>query len=283
MKKEILNCEKARSICIVQTLAKLGHFPNRTSEKEAWFLSPFRSETQASFKVSLKQNYWIDFGTFEGGNVIDLVVKLNHCSVKEALNFLSGDIPCFSFHQQPVFEKGPGKIEILKTQVIQHAGLINYLKSRKIPVSIANRYCKKVWYRHKEKIFFAIGLRNYMGGWELRNKYFKTSTSPKSFSDINQGGENLIVTEGIFDLLSLESILNEKLEWYDIMVLNSVAFIGRISPFIKHYKTIKLYLDNDAAGNKAIQFLLKTFPQSIDCRGIYNGYKDANEKLMSWE
>lgn len=25
MKKEILNCEKARSICIVLTLAKLGH------------------------------------------------------------------------------------------------------------------------------------------------------------------------------------------------------------------------------------------------------------------
>src|SRR5690606_30738215 len=129
MKKETLNCEKARSICIVQTLAKLGHFPNRTSEKEAWFLSPFRSETQASFKVSLKQNYWIDFGTFEGGNVIDLVVKLNHCSVKEALSFLSGDIPCFSFHRQPICEKGSGKIEIQKNKVIQHAGLINYLKS----------------------------------------------------------------------------------------------------------------------------------------------------------
>lgn len=61
MKKEILNCEKARSICIVLTLAKLGHFPKRKSEKEAWFLSPFRSETQASLKVSLKENYWIDF------------------------------------------------------------------------------------------------------------------------------------------------------------------------------------------------------------------------------
>lgn len=283
MKEEILNCEKARSICIVQTLAKLGHSPNRKSEKEAWFLSPFRSETQASFKVSLKQNYWIDFGTFEGGNVIDLVVKLNHCSVKDALSFLSGGIPCFSFHRQPVFEKNPGKIEIQKVQTIQHIGLINYLKSRKIPVLTANRYCNEVWYRHKEKTFFAIGLRNYIDGWELRNKYCKTSTSPKTFSHINQRNENLMVTEGIFDLLSLESLLSRELEEYDIMVLNSVAFIKRISPFIKHYKSIRLYLDNDASGNKATEYVLKNHPQSNDCRGIYNGYKDANEKLMSWE
>src|SRR5690606_37341798 len=100
---------------------------------------------------------------------------------------------------------------------------------------------------------------------------------PKTFSHINQGSENLIVTEGMFDLLSLESVLNEKLGGYDIMVLNSVAFIGRISPFIRHYKSIRLYLDNDAAGNKATEYVLKTHPQSIDCRGIYNGYNDANE------
>ena len=63
----MMDCEKARNIDLVSTLAKSGHFPVRETEKEAWFLSPFRTETQASFKVSLKKNYWIDFGTFEGG------------------------------------------------------------------------------------------------------------------------------------------------------------------------------------------------------------------------
>ncbi len=56
------SCESARNVCIVKTLAKLGHFPSRTSEKEAWFLSPLRSETQASFNVSLVKNLWYDFG-----------------------------------------------------------------------------------------------------------------------------------------------------------------------------------------------------------------------------
>jgi len=35
---------------------KLGHFPTRETDKEAWFLSPFRSENQASFKVCKKLN-----------------------------------------------------------------------------------------------------------------------------------------------------------------------------------------------------------------------------------
>ena len=101
MKEKRLDCEKARKIDIVSTLAKSGHFPVRETEKEAWFLSPFRTETQASFKVSLKKNYWIDFGTFEGGSTIDLVMKMENCSVKEALERLSGPMDHFSFHRRP--------------------------------------------------------------------------------------------------------------------------------------------------------------------------------------
>jgi hypothetical protein len=56
MKRKKMTCEIARNICIVQALAKLGHFPKKESVKEAWFLSPFRSETQASFKVDKTLN-----------------------------------------------------------------------------------------------------------------------------------------------------------------------------------------------------------------------------------
>ncbi|WP_109438544.1 toprim domain-containing protein [Aquimarina sp. AU119] len=280
MKKEILNCEKARSICLVETLAKLGHFPNRKSGKEAWFLSPFRSEAQASFKVSLRDNYWIDFGTFEGGNTIDLIVKLNQCSVKEALVFLSNETSGFSFQQQRIFEKETVRLEIQKVQTIQHQALLNYLKSRKIPISVAKRYCKEVWYRNKGRTFFAIGLKNQLGGWELRNKYYKTSTSPKTYSHFNKGHQNLIVVEGMFDLLSLEALLEEGLKDNDVIILNSVAFIKRIMPFLGNYKSVKLYLDNDTSGDRATEYLLESHSKSTDYRATYEGYKDANEKLM---
>ncbi|MCB0458954.1 MAG: DNA primase, partial [Flavobacteriaceae bacterium] len=64
---------------------------------EAWFLSPFRSESQASFKVSKTKNRWYDHGTGIGGNVIDLVIQLMKCTVQEALNFLNNDLSSFSF------------------------------------------------------------------------------------------------------------------------------------------------------------------------------------------
>lgn len=201
---------------------------------------------------------------------------------RKTFSFLADDMPNFSFHQQPISHAPIGRIEIQKVMSIQHLGLIYYLKSRKIPFSVAKKFCNEVWYQHNGKMFFAVGLKNYLGGWELRNKYYKTFTSPKTFSYINQGHENLIVTQGMFDLLSLERVLGKKLEEYDIIVLNSVAFASRIASHIKDYKNIKLYLDNDAAGTKATEHILKNFPQSTDCRGAYNGFKNANEKLISW-
>ena len=59
MKEKIensLSCERARAFPIEKALAKLGHFTTTSTEKEAWFLSPLRTETQASFKVTKKLN-----------------------------------------------------------------------------------------------------------------------------------------------------------------------------------------------------------------------------------
>lgn len=283
MKKERTICDKVRNLSIVDTLAKFGHYPKGTTEKEAlWFLSPFRDETKASFKVSVKQNYWIDFATFEGGNVIDLVIKLKQCTVKEAIVFLSSNINDFSFHQPAIFEKEKGKIEIQQIKLIQHFGLIKYLESRKIHLNTAKTYCKEVWYKNKGKTFFAIGLQNHLGGWELRNKYFKTSTSPKTYSHIKLNNDKVLVTEGMFDLFSLASILKEGIDDYDLIVLNSIAFAKQIITTIKEYRDIELYLDNDNSGNITTEFIIENIPWSIDRRFIYKDFKDANEKLMLW-
>jgi len=146
MKEKRMDCEKARNIDIVSTLANLGHFPVRKTEKEAWFLSPFRSETQASFKVSLKRNYWIDFGTFEGGSTIDLVMKMENCSVREALERLSGNMDHFSFHRRPnptKTEHRSNPIETIQEEEIEHRALQNYLSSRKISITTAKNFARR--------------------------------------------------------------------------------------------------------------------------------------------
>ena len=246
-----LSCERARAFPIEKALAKLGHFPTRRNDKEAWFLSPLRSETQASFKVCKKLNRWYDHGAGKGGNVIDLLCMISKWSVKEALYFLSTDQMSFSFHQQQILKKEKeDAIEITRTKEIHHYALKEYLRSRGISIATAKKLCKEVHYRLRGVGFYSIGLKNNSAGWELRNKHYKNSSSPKASSHIRNGANKIIVTEGMFDMLSLLEI-NTKLESeFDFLVLNSTAFINKLLALVGEYDSLELYLDRDATGRK---------------------------------
>lgn len=278
MKRKI-NCETARAFSIEKALAKLGHFPKRTAEKEAWFMSPFRSETQASFKVSKTKNRWYDHGEGVGGNVTDLVCKILKCPVEEALEFLNENIAINPIKKNGIlYEKDLG-IAVAGVKKIRHPALTQYLKKRGIPLEIANAYCKEVWYTFKNVNFFAIGLRNNKDGWELRNKIFKNSCSPKSYTYLQRNQSQLIILEGMFDLLSL-AVLNEPLmNISDVMVLNSISFIKNIEIHIPDYESVFLYLDCDSAGQKAAEYLTKKYSLVFDKSDFYKNHKDLNEYL----
>lgn len=280
MKEKRITCEKARNVCIVQTLATLGHFPSKESEKEAWFPSPFRSETQASFKVSKTLNRWYDHGEGIGGNVIDLICKLKQISVKETLEFLSDNNCSFSFQQHSVKKELP-KIEITQVLPIRHPALLDYLTERKIPPTLAHGYLKQVHFILNSKKYFALGLQNDKGGWELRNKFQKHCCSPKAINLINSGKQNITVVEGMFDFLSLLVIRPKWFENSDMLILNSLSFVSKISPIIEKYDGIYLALDNDEAGEKWTRFLIKVFPRAADKRKYFAGFKDINEKLIA--
>ncbi|WP_423818009.1 toprim domain-containing protein [Salinimicrobium sp. TIG7-5_MAKvit] len=282
MKTKRISCETARSICIVKTLAKLGHFPSRKSEKEAWFLSPLRSKTQASFKVSFRLNRWYDFGIGRGGNVIDLVCLISNCSVAEALDYLSEGIPVSQSYADlgSNRQKTEPKNKILKVLPIEHGLLRKYLSSRKIPFEIARAYCREIRYECLGRTFFALGLQNHLGGWELRNLYCKSSTAPKSYTYLKKGRKKLIVLEGMFDLLSLAVIIPKEIERADLIILNSLSFIPEALPLFKNYKTVTLYLDRDSAGIEAAENILRNYPQYQDGSSLYEGYKDLNEMLV---
>lgn len=278
--RNTMDCEKARNIDIVSTLAKLGHFPVRKTEKEAWFLSPFRSETQASFKVSLKKNYWIDFGTFEGGSTIDLIMKMENCSVKEALERLSGNMDHFSFHRQPIpneKEEGESQIEIIEVKEIEHRALQNYLSSRKISITTARKLCKEIHYKISGRSYFAIGLQNRSGGWELRNTYWKGSNTPKDVSMMGNRSKKLAITEGMFDMLTLMELIPEIENDHDLLILNTTAFVKRMITEIGEYENVELFLDRDKAGMAMTGLLLEKCPNSRDMSSLYVGFKDINE------
>ncbi|WP_235942650.1 CHC2 zinc finger domain-containing protein, partial [Salinimicrobium oceani] len=183
-----------------------------------------RSETQASFSVSLIKNLWYDFGIGKGGSAIDLIMALENCSAYEAAQSLQENIP-LSFSPEKISDKR-NSVQIKQINELKHPALIQYLTSRKIPLQIGQTFCHEVWYYLNNKTYFAIGLSNDAGGYELRNKFFKCSTSPKTVSTFLRGYKRLVITEGMFDFLSLKVLDDELFSSSDIVVLNSIGNIN---------------------------------------------------------
>ncbi|MCM4154050.1 DNA primase [Arenibacter sp. N53] len=279
MKKERTNkltCERARAFPIEKALAKLGHFPTKESNKEAWFLSPFRSETQASFKVSKKLNRWYDHGIGKGGNVIDLICLVNNSSVKETLDWLQNGQISFSFQPPLLEEDKQDKIEVKLIKELGHFALGEYVMKRGISILTARKLCKEVHYKFKDKMYFALGLANNSGGWELRNKYYKNSSSPKDVTHLQNGNSRLIVTEGMFDMLSLLERDKHLMETNDLLILNSLGFIEKTFVMFEPYESIMLYLDNDSAGRNAVNLMMQQQPKCTDRSKLYENFKDVN-------
>lgn len=281
-KKHKINCEEARNFPIEKALEKLGYFPIRKREKEAWFLSPFRSETQASFKVDLKINRWYDHGEGIGGNVIDLVMLILKCTVQEALECLNDDINIFSFHQQPKIYpklKQERSYEIIKVKPLSNEALIQYLKFRKIKIEIAKQYCKEIYYKIEDKIYFTIAFENNSHGYEVRNKYFKGSIGKKDITLIKNGANRVLVFEGFVDFLTHLSFNNKLNE--DYLVLNSTALVNKCIDFLNKYESVLCYLDNDEAGKKVAQIIKGNCKNKFeDGSSFYKNHNDLNEFHM---
>lgn len=283
MKEKRMNCETARELCIISALASMGHFPTRESKREAWFLSPLRKETRASFKVSKDLNRWYDHGEGIGGNLIDLMMRITGSSVPEVLELLDGGT--YSISRAPAPTKAPAKttkgITVGEVMDISHPALVQYLGDRCIPMAIARAHTKEVHFEMGNRDYFAIGLKNTMGGWELRNSFQKLSSSPKAISHFNEGKKNLAIVEGMFDFLSLLVMGPTWSKDSDILVLNSLAFADRLGEFIGPYRQCKLLLDNDPAGDGMTKSLLGQHEKLKDEREFFSGFKDLNEKLLS--
>ena len=71
-----MNIQKIKTIKLQDFLASLGHTPIKQQGNKLWYLSPFRTERQASFKVNTEINQWYDFGVGKGGNIIALAEEL---------------------------------------------------------------------------------------------------------------------------------------------------------------------------------------------------------------
>lgn len=283
-RKRQLTCKAANSIDMVDYLASLGYRPTKVNGHSYWYLSmlPGRSEGNASFKVNRKRNQWYDFGDGIGGSFVDFGIRYHRCSVSELLEKLSrisGDsLEIVSRPPSSISQEQDHKLFILDDRLIASPKLIHYLESRQIPLDVARHYCREVVFGFKEKTYYAVGFKNDQGGYEIRNEYFKSSSSPKGIRFIDQGADNVSVFEGFFDFLSFVSLSKEQRpNLTNFLVLNSLSFFEKARPMMEKYEQINLYLDNDASGVKVAQGAVLYSDRYKDCCNLYKGHKDLNE------
>lgn len=307
--------ETARQIPIVDYLSRLGFEPAKIRGADHWYHSPFREERAPSFKVNAKLNLWFDHGTGAGGSIIDLGMKLFSCSPHEFLQrlysdnkdiagSLSGAIitslsgkPAASFPTQ-------AKLIVLQATTLTDKDLVGYLHSRGIPASVAGKYCKQIRFQMNDREYNAIGFPNQAGAWELRNRWFKGSSSPKDISivrfDEERLGENMnqinthnitntnskiCVVEGFMDFLSVVQIKDEAFQKFthqsDFLILNSLRLLSRNIPLLQKHQTVSLFLDNDQPAQDAKAALIVNGIRYEDASTLYRSHKDLNDFLIA--
>jgi len=268
-----------KNISIKEFLARQGILPKYERGSYGMYLSPLREEVTPSFKVDYVQNLWHDFGTGEGGSIIDFVMKLEKCSLAEAFQKLED---FFSFHRNNTATPAVAQesaIKIIRVSPLVRPALLGYLSERSVNIGVAKHYCSEVHYSIADKPYFAIGFKNDSGGWELRNAWFKGSSTPKNITTIDNGSDTVMVFEGFMDFLSYLSLKGNPSPTIDTAVLNSVANLKKAIPLLKAHRTVHAFLDNDEAGRKVVEQLREFLSNSeiIDQSAFYRNHKDLND------
>lgn len=277
-----MNCQQAKKIPITHYLHTKGIQPKTVKNGSAWYNSPLRNENKPSFKVDRQNNIWYDFGTGTGGNLLDLVTKIEKTGIAGALMILQRpelSKTRFSFSQQQYSESNT--IELKHLQPLQNRALVQYLNSRKISQAKAVNYVQEAYYQVNGKQYFALAFKNDRGGHELRNKYFKGSSSPKTITTIPGSWKALNIFEGFIDFLSAIEFYQVRKPAGSCIVLNSISNLDAILNNLTEYEKINLYLDNDRTGTQAANKIKKVHTRVNDySKIIYPDQKDFNELLM---
>jgi hypothetical protein len=279
------NCEQARQIPITEYLDKCGFKPETIKGDNHWYLSPLREEKTPSFKVDCKLNAWYDFGIGEGGNLIDLGIRLKNCSLKTFLADLKiGDYTIQSYEVQDYSTKQllhDKKVIIHEVADLNTPSLLFYLGKRGISATTAKQWCKEVTFSFGQKQFAAISFENRSGGYELRNHWFKGSSAPKDITFIDNGSKSVCLLEGFIDFLSLLEIKPQGIAGVNFVILNSLSLVSKSIDVLKSHYDIFLFLNHDKAGDISGEKLKAAGIQGVDSSGFYKDFNDINDYLIN--
>ena len=291
MKEEELS--RIKRYPIVEYLERKGIKPVRSTPVYALYHSPLRAETHPSFKVDTEKNLWIDYAEGRGGSIIDLCMRLEGCTLSEAIRILGQNAPDITHVPRRESVQGTSKQESIR-QAVSTSGvrrlieisdtlpphLLKYLEEdRCINLEKAMLFLRCISYEVRGLHYQAIGFANQSGGYELRdNGIFKGTIAPKDITPIfADRAEPVCIFEGFMDFLSFFSMKEEVI--HHCLVMNSVSNVAKAIRYLndRHLTHIRAFLDNDDAGKRATNDFIRAGFKVEDMSVHYRNFKDLNE------
>ena len=278
---------------IVEYLERKGIKPVRRTPAYALYRSPLREETHPSFKVDTEKNLWIDYAEGRGGSIIDLCMRMERCSLSEAIRLLGRNAPDTTCSPRMVCVHGTSNQESIGQATSANGTrrltgisdtlpphLQDYLmKERYIDLAKAKPFLKCISYEVRGQHYQAIGFANQSGGYELRdNGTFKGTIAPKDITPIfSDRAEPVCIFEGFIDFLSFLSMKEEVIN--HCLVMNSVSNVARSIRYLndRQVSSIRTFLDNDEAGRRATEDFMEAGFKVDDMSVHYRNFKDLNE------
>ena len=293
MKEEDLS--RIKRYPIVEYLERRGIRPVRKTPTYAMYRSPLREETHPSFKVDTEKNLWIDYGEGRGGSIIDLYMRMEGCTLQEAICRLGQTASLDAAYglskeksdigTSPVTPWQPsGARKLIELSDTLPSHLEAYLADKRcIDLNRARPFLKCISYEVRGRRYQTIGFANSSGGYELRDNHsFKGTIAPKDITPIfTNRAEPVCIFEGFMDFLSFLSMKEEITN--HCLVMNSVSNVARTIRYLndRHLTHIRAFLDNDEAGRRAVQDFIKVGFHVENMNIHYKDFKDLNDFHVS--
>ena len=250
-----------------------------------------------SFKVDREKNLWIDYAEGRGGSIIDLCIRLEGCTLSEAICRLGQNaseyiVPSSSSPKRETsispkqtentMASGTRRLTSISDTLPPH--LQEYLKKERcIDLEKATPFLKCISYEVRGRRHETIGFANSSGGYELRdNKIFKGTIAPKDITPIFEDrAQPVCLFEGFMDFLSFLSMKGEVSN--QCLVMNSVSNVARSIHYLnkRNITSVRAFLDNDDTGRKAVQEFVNAGFKVEDMAVYYKDFKDLNEYHVS--
>jgi hypothetical protein len=268
---------QARQVNLLEYLKAQGYGPVSGRHTKGLFHSPLREDRNPSFSVTYKDGVWkwVDYGTQEHGDGIDLLIQLHGISFQEAVARLLGqpnrtgssDPPPNQHSSLTPFQVRRIYREALNRMTPEQEFLIrNYFLERQLafPERLGIVYIERIVNEQGLTLPF-IGIPTpschprlitslecrAIGGESVDKLYRRRTLGDKALWVIRRPTAGILITESIMDCLAGDQLFQNKTS---LCAINSTNNIDLVLPCLRQIrpKTVYLALDHAVSPKSAV-------------------------------